>query len=196
MDITFGTTASRLSAQKTTALFAFVLEAVRVHGYGALTMESVAAGAHVGKATLYRHWRSKAGLVTAALRHTRYAAARDIDTGSLRGDLGQFLDLFDEEDMRLQSDLLCALVQAAHQDADLRRALRALLVRPGENCLARILRRAVAREEIRPGTPALDYVMHAIAGAVLASHLVLTEPVDRPFLFAFAEAVILPALSD
>lgn len=196
MSITFGTTGSRLPAGKTTALYASVLEAVRLHGYGALTMESVAAKTHVGKATLYRHWRSKAGLVTDALRHTRYAAARDIDTGSLRGDLGQFLDLFDEEDMRLQSGLLCALFQAAHRDADLRRSLRALLVRPGENCLARILRRAVARGEIRPGTPASGYVMYAIAGAVLASHVVLTEPVDRPFLHAYAEAVILPALSD
>ncbi len=98
--------------------------------------------------------------------------------------------------MRLQSGLLCALFQAAHQDADLRRSLRALLVRPGENCLAGILRRAVARGEIRPGTPASGYVMYAIAGAVLASHVVLTEPVDRPFLHAYAEAVILPALSD
>ncbi|MFE9250128.1 hypothetical protein [Streptomyces sp. NPDC007088] len=54
----------------------------------------------------------------------------------------------------------------------------------------------MARGELRPGTPALDYVGYAVAGAVPVSHIVLTEPVDRPLLYAYAEAVVLPALSD
>jgi AcrR family transcriptional regulator len=56
-------------------------------GYGALTIEGVAARAGVGRPTIYRRWPSKPALVVAALVHSSRLAVPVHDTGSLRSDL-------------------------------------------------------------------------------------------------------------
>jgi TetR/AcrR family transcriptional regulator, regulator of autoinduction and epiphytic fitness len=45
-----------------------VLDELGEAGYGALTIEAVAARAGVGKSTIYRHWPGKLELVEEALR--------------------------------------------------------------------------------------------------------------------------------
>lgn len=55
-------------------------------GYTALTMEAVAATAAVGKATIYRWWPSKAGLVLEAL-DTTIPTPHAISTGNTRTDV-------------------------------------------------------------------------------------------------------------
>lgn len=44
-----------------------VLEELATVGYGAMTVESIARRAGVGKATIYRHWNGKPALVESAL---------------------------------------------------------------------------------------------------------------------------------
>ena len=56
-------------------------------GYGALTIEAVAARAGVSRPTIYRRWPSKPALVVAALVESAQLALPHIDTGSLRRDL-------------------------------------------------------------------------------------------------------------
>src|SRR4028119_1583104 len=56
-------------------------------GYGALTMDAVAAEAGVGKATIYRRWRTKQDLVVDTVSDLNRAWTVDVDTGSLEGDL-------------------------------------------------------------------------------------------------------------
>ncbi len=55
-------------------------------GYPALTIEAVAARAHVGKGTVYRWWPSKAELVVEAVHDAALGMVTEPDTGSLRGD--------------------------------------------------------------------------------------------------------------
>jgi AcrR family transcriptional regulator len=50
-----------------------VRELLAVRGYEGLTIEGVAQWAGVGKATIYRHWDSKAALVVDAASHLRAA---------------------------------------------------------------------------------------------------------------------------
>jgi AcrR family transcriptional regulator len=56
-------------------------------GYGALTMDAVAAEAGVGKATIYRRWRTKEDLVVDTISDLNQELATPPDTGSLEGDL-------------------------------------------------------------------------------------------------------------
>src|ERR671929_141080 len=56
-------------------------------GYGALTMDAVAAEAGVGKATIYRRWRTKQDLVVDTIAELNRAEALPPDTGSLEEDL-------------------------------------------------------------------------------------------------------------
>lgn len=51
------------------ALFEATLTELSAVGYGALTMEGIAARAHTGKAALYRRWSSKHDLVQDVLRY-------------------------------------------------------------------------------------------------------------------------------
>src|SRR5215204_2865619 len=68
------------------AILAAALELMAEHGVRDLRMDDVADRAGVGKATIYRRYRSKDELVTAAVA----ALVSEIevpDTGSTRGDL-------------------------------------------------------------------------------------------------------------
>ena len=56
-------------------------------GYGALTMDAVAAEAGVGKATIYRRWRTKQDLVVDTIAELNREEAEAPDTGSLEEDL-------------------------------------------------------------------------------------------------------------
>src|SRR4028118_1577251 len=60
-------------------------------GYGALTMDAVAAEAGVGKATIYRRWRTKQDLVVDTVSELNRSWTVDVDTGSLEGDLRQLV---------------------------------------------------------------------------------------------------------
>src|SRR6266536_1637430 len=72
-----------------------ILEAVLAElgsvGYGALTIESVAARAGVGKSTIYRHWSGKLALVEDAFR-TLKAKAIVPEHGTLRERITAFLE--------------------------------------------------------------------------------------------------------
>src|SRR4028119_1256301 len=60
-------------------------------GYGALTVDAVAAEAGVGKATIYRRWRTKQDLVVDTVSELNRSWTVDVDTGSLEGDLRQLV---------------------------------------------------------------------------------------------------------
>src|SRR5947209_17062892 len=59
-------------------------------GYGALTMDAVAAEAGVGKATIYRRWRTMEELVVDTIAGIQEPATPP-DTGSLEEDLRRLL---------------------------------------------------------------------------------------------------------
>jgi AcrR family transcriptional regulator len=70
---------------------AAILQLLADVGYGALTMDAVAAEAGVGKATIYRRWRTKEDLVVDTISDLNRAEAHTPDTGSLEGDLRELL---------------------------------------------------------------------------------------------------------
>ena len=70
---------------------AFFEELARV-GYGRLSIDAVAKRAGVGKAAVYRRWRSKQDLTVALVAKFAVAAIDVPDTGTLTGDLRQYLD--------------------------------------------------------------------------------------------------------
>ncbi|WP_245158937.1 TetR/AcrR family transcriptional regulator [Blastococcus sp. TF02A_35] len=70
---------------------AAILQLLADVGYGALTMDAVAAEAGVGKATIYRRWRTKQDLVVDTISDLNRAEAQSPDTGSLEGDLRELL---------------------------------------------------------------------------------------------------------
>src|SRR6266542_2223133 len=85
-----------MTPEREDELYEAVLALVRETGYERLTLDAVAARAHVSKATLYRQWSGKATLVAHALKHSRQPIAETVDTGSLRGDFAAIVARFDD----------------------------------------------------------------------------------------------------
>ncbi|MET9482244.1 TetR/AcrR family transcriptional regulator [Streptomyces sp. NPDC006638] len=185
---------TRLTPQRETELYGTVLDLLREVGYDALTMDAIATCARSSKATLYRQWGSKPVLVARALRHTKPDPAHEVDTGSLRGDFHAMTALTDETQMERDSALMRGLFHAVHDNPDLRDALRDVVVEPETSGLKTLLRRAVDRGEIAADHPALPFVLHMLVGAFVARQLIEDRSVDRAFLVAYLDAVVLPAL--
>jgi AcrR family transcriptional regulator len=184
---------TRLGPERERELYAAVIELLREVGYEALTMDAVAARTRSSKATLYRQWKGKPDLVIAALRDHKPVRVRDIDTGTLAGDLrelvGQMANRGEQE-----TAIIRALAVAIEQDPDLARVFHDSLVQPEVEALGHMLDRATSRGELDPKRSAAAFLPHLMLGALITRPLVENRQADRPYLRRYVDAVVLPAL--
>ncbi|MEV7413948.1 TetR/AcrR family transcriptional regulator [Streptomyces sp. NPDC089919] len=185
---------SKISPEREREFYAAVLDQLREHGYEALTMEGVAARARCGKSTLYRQWKTKPQLVAAALRAGRseQTLAR-VDTGSLVEDLREAARIAARNsgnDTRLTQ----ALGHAVLDDPELRDALREALIEPELTAFDAIVSRAVARGELSPGHPAVDFLPAQLMGVLRIRPVLEGRFADEEYLVRFVDAALLPAL--
>ncbi len=90
-------------------------------GYGAFTIESVAARAGVGKSTIYRHWPDKVALIVDAFHTLHEEEGPDIAGGSPRQRLERILGHVAEIVVGSTfSDCIPALIEGAERDPKLR----------------------------------------------------------------------------
>lgn len=94
IDVKKSTTSSRKpagaalrQASLTQALYRALFEEWAETGYASLRMERIAARAGVGKATLYRRWKTRLDLAQEAVENMALSVTPVPDTGSLQGDL-------------------------------------------------------------------------------------------------------------
>jgi AcrR family transcriptional regulator len=118
-------------------------------GYRGLTMEQVRARAGVGKATLYRRYGSKQDLVSAAIRHLNQPLELP-DTGAVREDVLAVARsvLAGAERVEFASFAPRLLAESAG-DPEMHAIFYANLVAPRRAVLGEVLRRGVARGELR-----------------------------------------------
>jgi AcrR family transcriptional regulator len=130
------------------AILRAALELALEGGLRGLSMEAIAARAGVGKATIYRRWKTKEALFAEAL-HTIALNPEAPDTGSVRGDFaaasGAAIERMTPDAFRIIPRLLAD----AAGDPELLEALQAALLRPRQAIVADILRRGVERGELR-----------------------------------------------
>jgi len=99
-----------------------VLDELSEKGYGALTIESAARRARVGKATIYRHWPDKIALIADAFKLLQQQRDPELATGAPREKLERVLrhvaDVVADSPF---SACLPALIEGAERDRALRR---------------------------------------------------------------------------
>jgi AcrR family transcriptional regulator len=160
-------------------------------GYGALTMDAVASEAGVGKATIYRRWRTKQDLVVDTISDLNRAEATPPDTGSLEGDLRLMLrSLVSVITGPTGAATLSLLSTVPHQPA-LAEAFRDGPLAVWRHAFEQIWARAEQRGEVRPGVA--GSVPAETTSALLVQRWLLTgEPVDEAYADEVLDTVVLP----
>ena len=148
------------------AILRAALELAVEGGLRVLSMEAIAARAGVGKATIYRRWKSKEALFAEAIGSI--ALNPEVpDTGSARGDFeatsGAAVGRMAPEAFRV----LPRLMADAADDPELLAALQQALVRPRRAAIATILRRGIERGELRPDID-VELVSEMLIGPMIA----------------------------
>lgn len=184
---------TRLSPEREAELYAIVVRLLREVGYAELSLLAIAAKARCSTATLYRQWGNKPGLVVAALRREvpDPEAERDVDNGSLRGDLYE-LARRTSRFAPAQHELMLSVGHAALRNPELATTMREQLSPPA--VLDEILNRAVARGEIPADTPARDFCELMMISVHLTRPIVDGCHADEDYLLRYVDAVMLPAL--
>jgi AcrR family transcriptional regulator len=163
-------------------------------GYGALTMDAVASEAGVGKATIYRRWRTKQDLVVDTISDLNRAEATPPDTGSLEGDLRLMLrSLVSVITGPTGAATLSLLSTVPHQPA-LAEAFRDGPLAVWRHAFEQIWARAEQRGEVRPGIA--GSVPAETTSALLVQRWLLTgEPVDEAYADEVLDTVVLSLMN-
>ena len=172
------------------------LDVLAEAGYGGLTMDMVAARAGAGKATIYRRWPSKEGLIldaVARMKSKQVDLDRLPDTGALRSDL---LALFkpqstEESERRLNVMTGLASMLSAHQG--LAEAVHAAIVEPWAAAHRILMQRAVDRGEISTLAD-IATASQIIPSMAAYRALIQRRPFEKEFLVTLIDGVLLPAL--
>ncbi|MFF5056012.1 TetR/AcrR family transcriptional regulator [Micromonospora sp. NPDC000663] len=188
-----GVPAARAARCSDSDLFAVVIDLLREVGFDRMTIDAVAARAHVSKATIYRRWDGKAELVVAALGGRQVAVHNPPDTGSLRGDLIELLRATAAICVA-DCDLMQALTFAMRTSPELERLVRHQVLPAGRVATTAILLRAAARGEIPPEAGERE-LFHDLAPALTMSRILAHGlPADDAFLTQVVDQVLIPVL--
>jgi AcrR family transcriptional regulator len=141
---------------------------LREQGYDRLTMDAVAREAGVARTTVYRRYRDKADLVSAAIETLRAPVKRSA-SGDTRRDLIAHLDSIRRN---YGMSLAGTLLMEEPYNPRLLQLFRERMVAPQRRMVAETIEHGIERGEIRPDLDVeriLDLLLGALFAAVFAS---------------------------
>lgn len=177
------------------AILDSALEQLSTVGWSGLTMEGVAAGAQTGKAAVYRRWPSKQDLVVDALQAGLPKLADIPDCGSVREDL---LRLCRQMRSAMTSRSGHAVMSVIHEcDTATAERFHEVIVEgviePGVELIKQVLRRGIARGEVRSAATD-EFVCDVIPAMMMyRSKVCASEWSDEEFL-RLIDQVMMPML--
>jgi AcrR family transcriptional regulator len=182
--------AAVLRADVTEAIRAAVFAELAAVGYGRMSMEGIARRAGVGKAAVYRRWRSKLPLVLDTVSEVAADGLPVPDTGTLDGDVRALLDVSARAlGHPVAAQIIPDLLAEAARSPELAEALRTALRDAQGGIAAAVVRQAVARGELPTGTdPRL--ALDLIAGPLYWRLAVIRTPYAPGELDALTTAVV------
>jgi AcrR family transcriptional regulator len=161
------------------------------HGFAGLTIDGIAARAGVGKATIYRHWSSKAEVAVEAFK-AFVPPLDDPDTGSFADDVrAVLLQIVDGLSNSPLAGILPSLVEAAERDPELERLFKEF-GRGRRAVLRAVFDRAAARGELRDGLDP-DLAIDILVGPIFTRRLITRTPLTRKNATAVLD-LLLPVL--
>ncbi|WP_246214846.1 TetR/AcrR family transcriptional regulator [Modestobacter muralis] len=157
-------------------------------------MDAVAATAGVGKATIYRRWRTKSDLVADAVADLSASSITLPDTGSLEGDLRLLLrGLVSAVNGPLGAATLSLMSALPHEPA-LRTAFRSGPMDLWAIMYRQVWARAVERGEVDDSVPG-SAVSSSASAPILQRWLFSSQPVTEAYADEILADVVLPLLA-
>jgi AcrR family transcriptional regulator len=170
------------------------LEELAESGYGAFTIESVAARARVGKSTIYRHWRDKLDLIADAFETAHGELVPHPAVGTTAGQIRQLVRHVAEVTADSTfSRCIPALIESARHDRRLREFHHGYSARRRAS-LTGLISAGIAAGEFAPGIDA-DLAAQAILGTVFYGRLMTPEPFDPARAAELVSAILPPPAS-
>jgi len=164
------------------AVLAAARQLVEESGYGAATVEAIAAAAGVGKPTIYRWWANRASVVMEAYLAMADAEVPFPDTGSAKEDFRCHLSAVAQAmSTHPTGTALAGLVGDAQHDPALAKAIAAEFIDPRRVAARQIVTRAVQRGELRADIDA-DVAIDALYGPLYYRLLVRPSPLNADFV--------------
>ena len=181
------TPSARVERSKAVILDA-TLALLAEEGVGGLTVDAVAARAGVGKATVYRHWASRAELIVDAVA-SLLTDDETVDHGSLREDLRAAYDRIGQVcSTGVLGKVMPTLAEAAARDPELATVHRDFVARRRRHLVA-ALERAAQRGELRVGIDP-SVAADLVAGPMFYKKLVHHQCPDATYAAALLDLVM------
>jgi AcrR family transcriptional regulator len=172
------------------AMLDATLELIAEVGVHEFRTEDVASRAGVGKGAIYRRYRSKDELVTAAVAALVSEEIGIPDTGSTRGDLvllmREAVELYRGS---LAGRLMPNLVGAMAQKPELGRAVRERFLAGRRAALAAVLQRGVERGDLRPDLD-VELALDVLGGPLFYRLLITGGPLDEQLAEGVADLIV------
>jgi len=177
------------SEQARSAILHSTLKLLGQNGFSELTIESVAARAGVGKATVYRWWPSKAALIADAFASSTTRKLHFPDTGSVRADMSQqmhqVIKIFNSRRGRIVS----AILGGGQSDRDLIAAFRERFLWPRRREAYATLKRGILRGELRKDVD-MDLLLDSLYGPIYMRFLIRHDKLTPEFVDSLCELVL------
>ncbi len=185
---------SRRGPERREAICEAVFELLGEVGYDRMTMDAVATRARASKATIYRTWPDKPGLVAEALVNRFGTTPQAPNTGSLRGDLLALMSLACEVTNSADGEVLTGVMTAAVRNPALGRTVHECTYASKRVLNETIIGQAAARGEVGPDVnPDLFHeVMYAM---IMTRKLTADQVLDEEFSRHVVDDVLIPLLT-
>ncbi len=179
-----------LQEEVTEAIKTAFFEELAEVGYGRLSIDAVAKRAGVGKAAIYRRWRSKLHMAIALTAEVAVAAIDVPDTGSLHGDIRQYLE---NGRAALSHPLACRIIPdllaESSRNPELAHALLETVRNPRRAKATPLLQRAIERGELSANTD-IGLCLDFIAGPLYWRLTIVRSATDEDYLDRLTDKIV------
>src|SRR6202047_338196 len=177
------------SEEAHSAILRSTLKLLGQNGFSELTIESVAAHASVGKATVYRWWPDKAALIADAFASSTTRKLHFPDTGSVRTDMSQQMRQLVKILLSRRGRIVSAMLGAGQSDSNLIAAFRERFLKPRRQEAYATLRRGIARGELRKDMD-LALLLDSLYGPIYMRFLIRHDKLTPGFVDSLWQLVL------